>query len=145
MKHLSARSLIFAITVLTASYVDGAGQRPADLARNFYVWYIRKLVNGGKPLEQQRAEVKRFVSEGLLARIESERRSATKLNRDPFLDAQEIDPEWARNVAIGNLFVGRIARLSVTLTGRRLGDRQLELKLVQENGAWKIDQVKFDQ
>ena len=145
MKHPSARSLTFAITVLAAFCVYGAGQTPADLARSFYVWYIRELVNGGKPLEQQRAEVRRFVSEGLLARIENERRSATKLNRDPFLDAQEIDPEWARNVAIGNIFVGRIARLSVALTGHKLGDRQLELKLVQENGAWKIDRVKFEQ
>ncbi|MEY2491700.1 MAG: hypothetical protein QOH24_651 [Verrucomicrobiota bacterium] len=144
MKHLSARSLTFAITVLTTFYVYGAGQTPAELARGFYVWYIHELLNGGKPLEQQRATVRRFVSEGLLARIESERRSASKLNRDPFLDTQEIDPEWARSIAIGNIFVGRIARLNVALTGRRLGDRELALKLVQENGAWKIDEVKFD-
>jgi hypothetical protein len=145
VKHLSARSLTFAITVFTAFYVYGARQTPVELARSFYVWYIHELVNGVKPLEEQRAEMQKFVTEGLLARIASQRGAATKLNRDPFLDAQEVDPEWAKNLAIGNIFVGRIARLSVALTGRKHGDRQLELKLVQENGAWKIDEVKFDQ
>ncbi|HEY2101691.1 MAG TPA: DUF3828 domain-containing protein [Chthoniobacterales bacterium] len=145
MKHLTTGSLVFALTVVTGFHANGAGQTPADLARSFYVWYIHELLNGEKPMEQRRAEMRQFVTDGLLARIANDRKSPIKVNRDPFLDAQEIDPEWAKNIAVGNIFVGRIARLSVGLTGHRFGDRQLELKLVQENGAWKIDQVKFDQ
>lgn len=145
MKHLTTGSLVFALTVVTAFHAHGARQKPADLARSFYVWYIHELLTGEKPMEQRRAEMRQFVTDGLLARIENDRKSPVKLNRDPFLDAHEIDPEWAKNIAVGNIFVGRIARLSVALSGGRFGDRQLELKLVQENGAWKIDEVKFDQ
>jgi hypothetical protein len=99
-------------------------------------------MNGAKPLTQERAEVRKFVTERLLTQIDTVRKSAEA--RDPFLDAREADPDWGKNIAVGNVYVGRVARVRVILTGHRLGDREFKLKLVQENGSWKIDEVKFD-
>src|SRR5438270_10549678 len=73
--------------------------------------------------------------------IDNRHKSAGGVELDPFFNTREIDPEWGKNVAIGNLYVGRIARLNVILTGRQRGDREFKIKLVQENGAWKIDEV----
>ena len=136
------RNFVIALILLSSPRLYGLGPPPADVVRRFYTWYVYELKTGAKPLEQQRPELKKFVTERLLRRIDSARKSG--LSRDPFLNAEQIDPDWAKNVAVGNIFVGRIARLSVALTGHRFGDRQLELKLVQENGGWKIDEVIFE-
>ena len=110
----------------------------------FYNWYVHEVLNGAKPINQERTEIRKFVTERLLTEIDNRHKSAGGAELDPFFNTREIDPEWGKNVAVGNLYVGRIARVSVILTGHRLGDREFKLKLVQENGAWKIDEVNFD-
>ena len=132
----------FVVSLLIASQAYGAGSTPADAVRTFYGWYVHEVTNGAKPLNQEHAKLRKFVTERLLTEIETARKRAE--DSDPFLNAREADPEWGKNVAVGNIYVGRIARLSVILTGHRLGDREFELKLVQENGAWKIDEIKFE-
>ena len=88
--------------------------------------------------------MRKFVTERLLTEIDDRHKSAGGVELDPFFNMREIDPEWEKNVAIGNLYIGHIARLSVILTGRQRGDREFKVKLVQENGAWKIDEVNFE-
>ena len=110
----------------------------------FYGWYVHEVMNGAKPLKQEQTEMRKFVTERLLTEINDRHKSAGGIEFDPFFNAREIDPEWGKNVAVGNLFVGHIARVSVILTGHRRGDREFKLKLVQENGTWKIDEVNFD-
>jgi hypothetical protein len=53
-----------------------------------------------------------------------------------FFNAQEVDPEWGKNIAVSNYYVGRtMSKLGVILTGRKVGDRQFELKMLfQEAG-----------
>jgi hypothetical protein len=36
-----------------------------------------------------------------------------------------------------------MAKLGVILTGRKLGNREFEVKVLFQEGAWKIDEVKF--
>ena len=58
--------------------------------------------------------------------------------------AQAVDPEWGKNIAVSNYYVGKtMSKLGVILTGRKLGDRQFEVKVLFQEGAWKIDEVKF--
>ena len=142
MSRLSTRTWVIAGVLLLSGKLFALGPTPAEVVRSFYAWYIQESIAGAKPLERERPEIRKFVTDRLLLRIDSARKSSP--NRDPFLNAEQIDPTWARNVAVGNIFVGRIARLSVALTGLRFGDRQMELKLVQENGTWKIDEISFD-
>ena len=107
----------------------------------FYGWYVHEVMYGAKPFKQERTEMRKFVTGRLLTELEHRHKLAGGVELDPFFNTPEIDPEWGKNVAIGNLYVGRIARLSVVLTGHQRGDREFKLKLVQENGAWKIDEV----
>ena len=110
----------------------------------FYSWYVHEVLNGAKPLNQERTEMRKFVTERLLTEIDNRHKSGGGIELDPFLNTREVDPEWGKNVAVGNLYVGRIARLNVILTGRQRGNREFKVKLVQENGAWKIDEVSFN-
>ncbi|PYJ40513.1 MAG: hypothetical protein DME86_11970 [Verrucomicrobia bacterium] len=129
------------ISLLTTSRAYSAASTPADTVRMFYNWYVHEVLNGAKPINQERTEIRKFVTERLLTEIDNRHKSAGGVELDPFFNTREIDPEWGKNVAIGNLYVGRIARLNVILTGRQRGDREFKIKLVQENGAWKIDEV----
>ena len=131
------------ISLLITARVYSAGNTPADAVRTFYGWYVNEVLNGAKPLNQERTEMRKFVTERLLTEIDNRHKVAGGVELDPFFNTRGIDPDWGKNVAIGNLYVGRIARLSVILTGRQRGDRQFKLKLVQENGVWKIDEVNF--
>ena len=87
----------------------------------FYNWYVHEVLNGAKPVNQERTEIRKFVTERLLTEIDNRHKSAGGVELDPFFNTHEIDPEWGKNVAIGNLYVGRIARLNVILTGRQPG------------------------
>lgn len=127
-----------------ATLVGAAEKDPARAVRSFYNWYVRELVKGARPLETERDQMRQFVTENLLAQIGHTRKGPGGLDGDPFLNAQEIDPDWGKNIAVGNYWVGKtMARLGVIVTGRRLGDREVRLKMVMENGKWKIDEVKL--
>ena len=141
---LKAKYLGSVILLLIVCRICAAERTPAEAVHTFYGWYVHEVMNGAKPLSQERAEMRKFVTERLLTEIDAMRKRAEARDTDPFCNAREFDPEWGKNVAVGNLYVGRIARVSVILTGHRLGDREFKLKLVQENGAWKIDEVQFD-
>ena len=72
------------------------------------------------------------------------RKARVGLDGDFFLNAQGVDPEWGKNVAVSNYYLGKtMSKLGVILTGRKLGDRQFEVKVLFQEGAWKIDEVKF--
>ncbi len=137
--------LITSLAAMTAlSPISAAEKNPADAVRSFYAWYVHELRSGTNPLERERTEMKKFVTEGLLNRIDKMPKGPGGLDGDFFLNAQEVDPDWGRNIAVGNSYVGKtMSKLSVILTGKKLGDRQFELKLLFQEGAWKIDEVKF--
>jgi hypothetical protein len=91
-------------------------------------------------------KLRRFVTDRLLNRIDKMPKGPGGLNGDFFLKAQEVDPEWGKNIAVANDYVGRtMSKLGVILTGRKLGDRQFEVKMLFQEGAWKIDEVKFSE
>ena len=87
--------------------------------------------------------MRKFVTDRLLNRIDKMPNGPGGLDSDFFLNAQEIGPEWGRNIAVSNYYVGRtMSKLGVILTGRKLGDRQFEVKMLFQEGTWKIDEVK---
>ena len=112
-------ALVISVLVISRSY--SAAGTPADAVRMFYSWYVHEILNGAKPLNQEHTELRKFVTERLLTEIATRHKSAGGVELDPFFNTREIDPEWGKNVAIGNLYVGRIARLNVILTGRQRG------------------------
>ena len=64
-------ALPISICVLLTGCVREPG--PDDTIRNAYAWYVRELKSGVNPLEQKRAELKEFVTEGFLTSIDNMR------------------------------------------------------------------------
>ena len=88
--------------------------------------------------------MRKFITDRLLSRIDKMPKGPGGLDGDFFLDAQEVDPEWGKNIAISNNYIGKtMSKLGVILSGRRMGDRQMEVKMLLQEGTWKIDELKF--
>src|SRR6266496_39009 len=123
MKWLVVPALVI-IAVAQASGI-GPEKNPAAVVRSFYSWYVREVESGARPLEKERELMRKFVTDRLLNRIDKMPKGPGGLDGDFFLNAQEVDPEWGKNIAVANNYVGRtMSKLGVVLTGRKLGDRQ---------------------
>jgi hypothetical protein len=143
MKHACLAALV-ALVFITPCRAVWPEKNPAEAVGNFYAWYVHEVANGSRPLEKEREQMRKFVTDGLLSRINKMPKGPGGLDGDFFLHAQQVDPEWGKNVAVSNYYVGKtMSKLGVILTGRKLGDRQFELKALFQEGAWKIDEVKF--
>ena len=143
MKHVCVAALVV-ITSITPSRAIWPEKNPADALRGFYSWYVQEVANGSRPLEKERDQMRKFVTDRLLNRIDKMPKGPGGLDGDFFLNAQEVDPGWGKNIAVANNYVGRtMSKLGVIVTGRKLGDRQFEVKMLFQERAWKIDEVKF--
>jgi hypothetical protein len=137
----------FFALILIPAFSDGAQAAepskagPADTIRGFYHWYVSELIASRQP-EENRKEMARFVSEGLLNLIEKKKKGPDGLDGDYFLDAQDFDNLWAKNITVSNVRVsGRSATAEVLLTGRGEMRRQLKVSLTNDGAAWKIIRV----
>ena len=94
------------------------------------------------PFTQGRETLKTYATAHLLAQIDKMMKGPDGLDGDYFLDAQDFDKEWARNIKITNTEIkdGK-ATADVTLDGKEMGQKTLHLSLAQESGAWKVDRV----
>jgi hypothetical protein len=139
---------LFTVVLLAIIAVSGSAawreKNPAQAIRNFYSWYVAETVSGNRPLRKQRDLMRKFVTDRLLSHIDKMPKGPAGLDGDYFLNAQEIDPDWGKNIAIGNNYIGKtMSKLSVILSGRKLGDRQFDVKVVFQEDTWKIDEIKF--
>ena len=65
------------------------------------------------------------------------------LDGDYFVDAQDFDPLWAKNIAISDTKTrGAKSSARVVLNGSKGMRKKLIVHLVQENGTWKVDKVR---
>ena len=126
----------------SARAAEPSTANPSDAIRGFYHWYVNELIANRQPMEN-RKEMKRFVSERLLALIDKMKKSRDGLDFDYFLDAQDFDNLWAKNVIVSNLKIsGKSATADVLLAGKGEMRRQLKLSLVNDGVAWKIIRVQ---
>jgi ABC-type transporter MlaC component len=115
---------------------------PEQVIRHFYQWYVNALVNHRDPFEKDRATLKRFTTERLLRTIDHMRKGPDGLDGDYFLDAQDFDAEWGKNITVASPIIkDKKAAVAVELSGKEMGPRKLMITLVLERGAWKIDNV----
>ena len=66
MTRLKTVYFAIVISLLTTSRAYSAASTPADAVRMFYSWYVHEVLNGAKPLNQERTEMRKFVTERLL-------------------------------------------------------------------------------
>src|SRR6266404_3702112 len=120
----TSRSIYFVVSIslLITPRVYSVGSTPAGAVRMFYGWYVHEVMNGAKPLKQERTEMRKFVTERLLTEIDNRHKLAGRIALEPLSNTRAIDSDWGRNIAVGSLYGGRIARVSVILTGHRRGD-----------------------
>ena len=135
-------SVLAFITVAGFSSATRAAEpstaNPSDAIRSFYRWYVNEMIANRQPMEN-RKEMKRFVGERLLNLIDRMKKGPDGLDFDYFLDAQDFDNLWAKNITVSNLKVsGKNATAEVLLAGKGEMRRQLKVSLVNDGVAWKI-------
>ena len=139
-------SLVTLVVALGISSVAQATEpvaaNPSEAIRNFYHWYVGELIANRDPLAN-RSQLKRFVTERLVKEIDRMKKGPDGLDGDYFVDAQDFDDLWAKNITVSDVKIsGAKATAEVLLAGKPDMRRRLQLSLVNDAGAWKVDKVK---
>lgn len=146
MKRFAALFALLAATAFAlpalAEPAKSSGATPEESIRSFYKWYVTALIANRDPMKQS-AEMKRFATDRLLKEIDKMKKGPDGLNGDYFLDAQDFDDQWAKRISVSNVEIkGAKSTAHVLLDGAQGMRRKLIVQLVNDGGAWKIDQVQ---
>jgi Protein of unknown function (DUF3828) len=142
MKRIFALLPVILLASLLPVRAAEPNAKPEESIRGFYRWYVTELIANREPLKD-RATMKRYATERLLKEIDKKQKSADGLGVDYFVDAQDFDNLWAKNITVSNLKVsGNNATAEVLLAGKGDMRRQLKVWLVNDGGSWRIDRVQ---
>ena len=144
------RSLSVAVVVLIAAILlapssnaqesSGSG-KPETVIREFYAWYVKAVAANRDPFKDDSAQLKRYATPRLIREIEKARKSG-ELGADPFIQAQDFDKAWAKNIKVAAPKIsGETATAKVELKGAEMGTHKLNVTMRNEGGAWKVDKV----
>ena len=135
-------AVLLAVILPLPSFAAETSATPEDCIRNFYQWYVTNLVANRDPMKQ-RKELRRYATERLLKEIEKMTKGPDGLDGDYFVDAQDFDPLWAKNIAISNVKTqGEKSSAHVLLNGEKGMRKKLVVHLVREGATWKVDKVQ---
>jgi hypothetical protein len=137
-------ALLGIVVALSAGPIVAAetSATPEECIRNFYRWYVTNLVANRDPMTQ-RKEIRNYATERLLKEIDRMAKGPDGLDSDYFIDAQDFDPLWAKNISISAVQTqGDKSNAHVFLKGAQDMKRKLLVYLVREAGSWKVDKVK---
>lgn len=141
VKLLSLALLLF-VTGSVGATAAKAADTPEQTAQSFYRWYLKELSrDGGNPIKQKSIVLK-SVSKRLGKWIYSP--AYSEYGADYIIDAQDFDDNWDATTTKA-VIKGNVATFKVMLAppkGKKSNFTQiLAIKMVRENGAWKIDSV----
>jgi Protein of unknown function (DUF3828) len=137
-------SLISLLAMAAACPVRAAepAVTPEDCIRNFYRWYVTALIANKEPMKH-RAEMTRYATERLLKEIDKMEKGPGGLDGDYFIDAQDFDPLWAKQISISDVQThGDKSQAHVLLDGAKGMRKKLFVRLVKQAGTWKVDKVQ---
>lgn len=133
---------LVAVVAVSPSRAAEKNATPEACIRNFYHWYVTNLVANRDPMKQ-RTEIRQYATERLLKEIDKMTKGPDGLDGDYFVDAQDFDPLWAKNIAISAVQTkGDKSNAHVLLDGAKGMRRKLVVHLVKESGTWKVDKVQ---
>jgi hypothetical protein len=145
MKYkLSALGLLLALC-LCGNAFGQAAQSPEQAAEGFYRWYLTELNGERYPIQRQKTEMLKKVSNRLGRWLYSP--AYEEYGADYFLDAQDWDENWVKSVTASKAVIkGNNATLRLTLGAAKssnpgFGRKTLAIKLIKEGNIWKIDRV----
>ena len=142
MKRILALVAVVILVSLPSARAAEANATPEQCIRNFYHWYVTALIANRDPLKQ-RAEIRRYATERLLNEIDKMKKGPDGLDGDYFVDAQDFDNLWAKNITVSNVKVsGKSATAEVRLVGKGEMRRRLKVWLASDGASWKIDKVQ---
>jgi hypothetical protein len=80
---------------------------------------------------------------GWLKEIGRMKKGPDGLDGDYFVDAQDFDELWAKNITVSDVKIsGTKASAEVLLAGKGDMRRRLQVSLVKDGSIWKVDKVK---
>lgn len=142
MKKLKIIIPAFLILFMAGFISAQKTKTPETTAKDFYAWYLRELNNQGNPVDE-RATMRKYISRRLANWIYS--KSYEEYGADYFLDAQDWDEKWdisaSKAVVRGNKAALKVSLLVPKGENSSIMNSVLRLKMIKENGMWKIDEV----
>lgn len=115
---------------------------PDAVIREFYAWYVHEVLKDKDPLSKERMTMRKYVTLRLIREIDRMAKGPDGLDGDYFLDAQDFDDDWQKNITVSNLTVKYgTATATVALKGKEM-NRNLKVTLRHDSSGWKIDRVK---
>jgi hypothetical protein len=142
MKRIFALAALVLVSSLLPIRAAEPNAKPDDSIRGFYHWYVGELIANREPMGN-RKELKRFVTDRLLKEIDKMKKGPDGLDGDYFVDAQDFDNLWAKNITVSDVRVsGKNATAEVRLVGKGEMRRRLKVWLVSDGANWKIDKVQ---
>lgn len=128
--------VLFGGLLLSTPALSQKAPSPETTLKQFYAWYVDALnkSHGKRPLE---AELRKYVTADYLGQAKA------MAGADPFLQAQDWDPDWGKNLSVlQSKVVEGGARVEILMTGKVIPKQQLNLALIKEADGWKIDYVQ---
>jgi hypothetical protein len=142
------RPLVFALVTggVLAIFptVSSAQATPEATLTAFYKWYLHELVAEHYP-EHTSPKVSAISSARLKKWFKT--KAGREWDADYFIDAQDWDPKWETHIkATPAVIKGNNADLRIILgpevkAVNSMSPHTLRIKMVKENGAWKIDHI----
>jgi len=146
--RVSFRQLALLLTVvgiLIISTTNASAQStPEQTLTTFYKWYLHELVSGRTPRPTS-AKVNAVISTRLRSWFRS--KEGREWDADYFIDAQDFDPKWETQIETTKAEIsGNKADIRVVLGPRvkavnSMSPHTLRIKMVKEQGGWKIDHI----
>jgi len=137
---ISFTLLLFLIGSAGAS-ITKAADTPEQAAKSFYEWYLKQIAASKNP-RNEKTIFQKSVSKRLSKWIASP--AYEDYGADYFIDAQNFDEEWQVTTSKA-IIKGNTATLKVKLAAPNAGKdswtQKLTIRLVKEEGVWKIDSV----
>jgi hypothetical protein len=138
-KLLRFALILFFIGSLAAVSVKAA-ETPEQTAKTFYQWYLRGLNRENVRIDKK--ETLKYVSKRLGKWYISP--AYQEYGADYFIDAQDLNEKWqvttTKAVIKGNTATLKVI-LAVPKAKKSDWTNTLAIKMIRENGAWKIDSV----
>jgi hypothetical protein len=142
MKRIFALVSVLAVIAVLPVGAVVVNATPEDCIRNFYHWYVTSLVANRDPMKQH-TEITHYATARLLKEIDKMAKGPDGLDGDYFVDAQDFDGLWAKNISISAVKIaGDKSNAHVVLDGAKGMRKKLVVFLVKESGSWKVDKVK---
>ncbi|HQU82527.1 MAG TPA: DUF3828 domain-containing protein [Pyrinomonadaceae bacterium] len=134
----------FLLTILLCGNALAQSSTPETTAKEFYKWYLGEL-NASREPRENKTEMSKYVSKRLYKWISS--KAYEEYGADYIIDGQDYNEDWVNGITTTKAVIkGNRATFKIMLTppkGSQNRDFQqtLSIKMLKENGAWKIDSV----